>query len=203
MQEVVHILFCKKNLHFLQQNDRFWSLICMNRMSDEDIVKGCIKGNEVACKQLYDTFAPQMMGVCMRYAGSVAEAQEVMHDGMMKVFRKLNTLKDYSRLKSWVYATVLNTAITYASRQNHNVDFVEYVENIAVAQDYDVYEEEYLLKVIQSLPVRYRLVFNMHEIDGYSFEEIASELKLEPSSIRSILARARKMLQEKLKDHER
>lgn len=172
-------------------------------MTDQEMVEGCIRGKEEAYRQLYDAFSSEMMGVCMRYTGSNAEAQDVLHDGLISVYSKLGGLRDVKSLKGWIRSIMVHTAIDHLNRRKLHLEPIDAVEVESTAVDYDRFNVEYLLSIIQSLPDRYRLVFNLHEVEGYSFEEISRQLSVEQSTVRSILFRARKMIQNKIDQDER
>lgn len=175
------------------------------KLSNEELVVQCKRGNSQALKQLYDQYAPQMLGVCMRYARSREVAQDLVHDGFLKVFESIKNLREHENLTSWIVKIMVNTAINYLKREVRHFEDVSELLDVSItdeANDYDHLDVEYLLKVIQSLPDKYRVVFNMHEVEGYTFEEIANELKIEQSSVRSILCRARQKIIENLKTNE-
>ena len=175
------------------------------KQSLRDIVNRSIKGDQKAYKQLYDEFAPPMLGICMRYTGSRSEAQDVLHDGFVKVFERLHTLHNADAFGPWIYKIMVRTAINYVQRNsNKYVELVE-VEQLedAMTIDYDQYDVQYLLDIIQKIPANPRMVFNLYEIDGYSCDEIAQQMGITESSVRCYLARARQSIQEKLKNYER
>ncbi len=163
------------------------------------LVEECLKQDPRAQKTLYDTYAPMMLGVCMRYARSREAAEDTLHDAFVKVFAKLHTLRNKVALEDWIYHIVIYTAINNVKRERWHF---EAVEVDAVELDYSPYDVSELLEVIQTLPAVYRTVFNLREVEGYDYKEIAKMLKLNENSVRSILFRAKKMLKEKLTRHE-
>lgn len=163
------------------------------------LVEECLKQDPRAQKTLYDTYAPMMLGVCMRYARSREAAEDTLHDAFVKVFAKLHTLRNKVALEDWIYHIVIYTAINNVKRERWHF---EAVEVDAVELDYSPYDVSELLEVIQTLPAVYRTVFNLREVEGYDYKEIAKMLKLNENSVRSILFRAKKMLKDKLTRHE-
>lgn len=163
------------------------------------LVEECLKQDPRAQKTLYDTYAPMMLGVCMRYARSREAAEDTLHDAFVKVFAKLHTLRNKVALEDWIYHIVIYTAINNVKRERWHF---EAVEVDAVELDYSPYDVSELLEVIQTLPAVYRTVFNLREVEGYDYKEIAKMLKLNENTVRSILFRAKKMLKEKLTRHE-
>jgi RNA polymerase sigma factor (sigma-70 family) len=167
-------------------------------MTDEQIIEGCIKGEALAQKYLYDKYVNKMMGVCLRYARDHEEAQDVLQDGFIKVFEKLKSYKGAGSLEGWVRRIFVNTSIDNhrkmkAQRQNVDLDSVEYqlpsegfiLESLA-ARD--------LLKIVQVLPEGYRTVFNLYAIEGYSHKEIADMLKVSVNTSKSQYSRAKSHL---------
>lgn len=171
--------------------------------SNEELIRACIKGNQRACKQLYDTYSGTMMGVCLRYMGNRDEAQDVLQEGMIKVFDKLHTLRNPEDIGGWIRRIMITTAINYIQRKRTNWSQIDDVENELPPIEWNSYEVEPLLLAIQQLPDKYRMVFNMHEVEGYENEEIANQLNLQQSSVRSILFRARKMIQDNILKNDR
>ena len=174
------------------------------KQSLSDIVNRAIKGDQNAYKQLYDEYSPQMLGVCMRYTHSRDEAQDVLHDGFIKAFQRLHTLNNAEVFGSWIYKIMVRTALNYVQRESCKYvaldKSIELDDSLVI--DYDQFDVQYLLQIIQNLPAKIRAVFNMHEIDGYSFDEISQQMGLTKSSARCYLTRARQIIQEKLKNDE-
>ena len=145
-----------------------------------------------------------MTGVCMRYADRYEEAQDIVQDGFIKVFKKIETFTGKGSLEGWIRRIMVNTALdhlrrTKAERFNVSVDDVEFKlkdkqEIIASMQADD------LLKIIRTLPVGYRTVFNMYAIEGYTHKEIAKELDISENTSKSQYSRARALLQKKLEE---
>lgn len=176
-------------------------------LSIPELVERCKGGDQYAFKVLYDQYAPLMFGICMRYAHTREVAQDLMHDGFVRVFMSFSELKHPDALVNWMRRIMVNVAVNYVKRDlRHLDDLVDPANEAALAdssQDFDHHNVEYLLSVIQSLPAKYRVVFNLKEVEGYSFDEIATQLQIEPASVRSILSRARTMIKEKLEKDER
>jgi RNA polymerase sigma-70 factor (ECF subfamily) len=171
-------------------------------MSDEEMLEGCKANKEHAQKYLFKRYSRIMTGVCMRYADRYEEAQDIVQDGFIKVFKKIGTFSGKGSLEGWIRRIMVNTALDHLRRtknQRFNVDIddVDYKlkdnqEIVASMQADD------LLKVIQTLPTGYRTVFNMYAIEGYSHKEIAKELDVSENTSKSQYSRARSLLQKKL-----
>jgi len=171
-------------------------------MNEEEILIGCQANNENAQKYLFDRYSRIMTGVCMRYADSYEEAQDIVQDAFIKVFKKIETFSGKGSLEGWIRRIMINTALDYLrsiknERFHLDVDEVEFllhkkemiVESLQ-AQD--------LLKIIRTLPVGYRTVFNLYAIEGFSHKEIAKQLNISENTSKSQYSRARSLLQKKL-----
>jgi len=168
-------------------------------MTDEQLLKGCIDNNLNAQKLLYDQFAKKMMGVCLRYSESVAEAQDILQEGFIKIFEKINSYNASGSLEGWIKKVMINTALdnfrrTKYERRNIEID----KEEIQIPSEEEIHDNisaKYLLNMIQKLPAGYRAVFNMFAIEGYSHKEIGEMLNISESTSKSQYARARLQLQ--------
>ncbi len=165
----------------------------------EDLVKACCRGDERACKQLYDTYAPKMMGVCLRYAASREMAQDILSDGFIKVFSNMSKLRDPRMLPVWVRRVMVNTALNHLRMRREVITSGADNERESFdVPNYEQFDMNKILSAIQQLPPLYRAVFNMREMEGYSHEEIAEQLGLQSAYVRITLTRAKRRLQELL-----
>jgi RNA polymerase sigma-70 factor (ECF subfamily) len=175
-------------------------------MTDEELVKGCVENNPLVQKRLYEKYARKMFGVCLRYTNDKDEAEDVLQNGFIKVFAKLDTFKNTGSLEGWIRRIVVNTALNHyreskASMFDADIDEVAYmlpgVNNVS-----ETINEKELLKLIQCLPPGFRTVFNLFAIEGYSHKEIAQELNITEGTSKSQFARARAALQKALGKNE-
>ena len=175
-------------------------------MDKHTLIDNCLKGNAVAQKELFTTYAPKMLGVCLRYMKNTEQAEDVLQDGFVKVFQKLNFFKREGSLEGWIRRIIVNTALDQIRKDakyknDYSLDQADYLvetsgyilENLA-ADD--------LLKLIHELPEGYRVVFNMYAIEGYSHKEIGEELKISENTSKSQYSRARAYLRQKLEELE-
>lgn len=169
----------------------------------EALIAACIKQNPQAQRELYERFAPKMMGVCYRYAHNRDDAEDMLQEGFMKVYRKLKEYRFQGSLEGWIRRIVVHTAIDILRKQKHQqkeMD-IDQAVGVAVSEDaLDNLELEYLYRVIQALPSGYRLVFNLYAIEGYSHAEIADQLGITASTSRSQYTRARALLMHKIRE---
>ena len=168
-------------------------------MSDDEIVEGCIKKNKLAQKELYDRFAKKMMGVCLRYCDNQEEGEDVLQNGFLYIFDKIDTYRGTGSLEGWIRKIIVNTALTSIRKNKKlemNVDLnsVEYgIEDQSHLGENMAAKE--LFKIIQTLPVGFKTVFNLHAIEGYSHKEIAEMLGITEGTSKSQYSRAKTYLQ--------
>lgn len=174
-------------------------------MTEEQLVKECISGNAIAHKKFYDLFAKKMMGVCLRYASNHDEAQDVLQDGFIKVFSKLPKFINKGSLEGWVRRIMVNTALDqYRKNKKYQSDVeIDAVSFKLEQRDFiiETINANDLLKIIQTIPKGYRVVFNLFAIEGYSHREIAEQLGVTESTSKSQYSRAKKMLRKLLVDN--
>jgi len=169
-----------------------------------DIIKGCLEGNSKAQELLYEQFAGKMFAVCLRYCGDYEEAKDVLQDGFIRVYSNLQQFHKKGSFEGWIRRIMINTALEkYRDKYYLNrVDNQE--ERIEIKVEDDVFEDlsaQDLMRMIQELSPKYRMVFNLYAIEGYSHKEISALLKISEGTSKSNLSRARAILQEKLKNY--
>lgn len=171
-------------------------------MTEHELIKGCIRKDADCQRRLFELYAGKMMTVCLRYATDSAEAEDMLQEGFIRVFSYIHQFKFEGSFEGWVRRIVVNSALK--ALQKKKIVFSEIKEqqsnSIASPEPYAYVNlgEEELLKLINALPEGYRIVFNLNVIEGYSHEEIAQMLKIQASTSRSQLVKARKMLQNQI-----
>lgn len=175
-------------------------------MDEMTLVNKCIDGDPLAQRKLFDMYAPKMLGVCLRYAGSTELAEDALQDGFVKVFTKLNAYSGQGSLEGWIRRIMVNTSLDQIRRNakytaNVSVDDVEYRME-SDAQILSTLMEEDLLKLVQEMPEGYRTVFNLFAIEGYSHKEIAKELDISENTSKSQYSRAKSYLRTKVEELE-
>lgn len=174
----------------------------MQQQNEDKLVKECLKGSRKAHSRLYRLYKDRMFGVCLRYASSESEANDMLQEGFIRVFQGLHQFRNDSPLFYWVKRVVINAALGYLRKHKARMEREEPLEeNVTeIRMDPADHEgEDELLWVIQKLPVEYRSVFNLYTIEGYAHKEIAEMLNITESNSKVRLMRARQLLQQKLK----
>lgn len=167
------------------------------------LIKGALALKPSAQKELYDRFAPKMLGICGRYVKDKATAEDVLIEGFLKVFEKLSSYSFQGSFEGWLRKIFTRTALDFL-RKNKEIHFtaLEPLERSLIevpTHETEVYGStlslENLLAGVNELPEGYRLVFNLYVLDGYSHTEISKALEISVGTSKSQLSRARKMLQ--------
>jgi RNA polymerase sigma-70 factor (ECF subfamily) len=173
-------------------------------MDDTTLVIECVKGNPRAQRMLFDRFSSKMLGVCLRYAKDSEQADDILQDGFVKVFTKLKDFKNEGSLEGWIRRVMVNTALDQIRKNGKtlgdiSVDDVQYkIENNDHIAEQLMAED--LLKLINSMPYGYKVVFNMFAIEGYTHNEIADTLGISESTSKSQYSRARAYLRERISE---
>ena len=169
------------------------------------LIQACIKGKRTAQRDLYNRYAPRMLGLCLRYAANRAEAEDMLQEGFVKVFHNLKNLRDYSQFDSWIQKIMVTTALMHLRKQRPVLWDVDQAEPAPPEpwEDENATSElsqEELLRVIQQLPAGFRAVFNLYAIEGFSHKEISQQLNISVGTVKSQYARAKRLLQQAVKD---
>ena len=171
------------------------------RAKEDELIKGCLRRERSAQRQLYDTYSSKMYSICYRYVKDSMEAEDILVTAFMKVFDKIEQFKSEGSFEGWIRRIVVNESLTYL-RKNRSMYLETELEQADREPDYsklsDHLEAEDLLNMIKELPTGYGIVFNMYAIDGYSHKEIADQLGISENTSKSQLSRARVYLQKML-----
>ena len=175
-------------------------------MTEQKLIEECLRGNYRAQKKLYNKFSGLMMGVSMRYASCVPEAEDILQDSFIKVFSKLDTYKATGPLGGWIRRVVVNTALQRIRDQKNYRMHVEIGDSDAVTEISDdvlaAMGAEEIMRKIQKLPPGFRTVFNLYAIEGYNHPEIAKELGISVGTSKSQYSRARAILRTMIEQEE-
>ncbi|HWB25279.1 MAG TPA: RNA polymerase sigma factor [Chitinophagaceae bacterium] len=167
------------------------------------LVQKCVKHDRAAQNTLYQLYCNKMLGVCMWYAATKEEAEEILQDGFIRVFKYLHTYSGEGSLESWIRKVIVNAALAkYRAKKNNLrvvVEIDEEVMSFVQLPDFDSrLAEKELLALVQSLPPAYKMVFNLFVLEGFKHREIAELLGISEGTSKSNLADARAVLQRKI-----
>jgi RNA polymerase sigma factor (sigma-70 family) len=169
--------------------------------SEPELVAECRLGNPRAQRVLYDRLSPKMLAVCKRYLRNTEDAEEVLMQGFVKVFRGLEQYRQDGSLAGWVRRIMVNTALSYLRGQRPvHVDIEASFASltpVAAHAEADLAAAD-IMRMVQELPKGYRTVFNLYAVEGYSHVEISSLLGISEGTSKSQLSKARMQLQRQL-----
>ncbi|TFG78645.1 MAG: RNA polymerase sigma factor [Flavobacteriales bacterium] len=170
--------------------------------NEKQLIKKSAAGKRDAQRRLFDQYAPTMLGVCRRYVKDIQFAEDVMINGFVKVFKSLDGFRFEGSFEGWIKRIMIRESISYLRKQQFVVydgEVYEETANKEIAMP-EVMDTEYLQILIDALPEGYRAVFVLHVVEGYKHNEIADLLGITENTSKSQFFKARKRLQEKLRD---
>ncbi|UAY52263.1 RNA polymerase sigma factor [Ferruginibacter albus] len=172
-------------------------------MTEEQLIKACIREDASSQKEVFNRFSGRMLGVCYRYARNAADAEDILQEAFIKVFNKLHQFKFEGSFEGWIRRIVVNTALKKYSVARYEKEIVGYEvkdkdESILEPSAYSHITQKELMDLINNLPDGYRIIFNLYVIEGYQHDEIAEMLGIQPGTSRSQLVKARTMLQKQI-----
>lgn len=167
----------------------------------EQLIHDCKKNDRKAQEQLYRQFAPKMFSLCLKYSRNYAEAQDNLQEAFLLIFEKIQQYEFKGAFEGWLKRVVIN----YILQQYRNKRLLNSIDD----QDFEEVEieleegisVEFLMKIIQELPDRYRLVFNLYVFENYSHQEIADALGISVGTSKSNLSRAKLILKQKIENN--
>lgn len=170
-------------------------------MNEQELIRACQNRDNAAQHRLFDAYAGRLMTICRRYAASHQEAEDMLQEAFIRVFKHVGQYRGDGSFEGWLRRITVNTALQFL--QKRKIEFVE-LDEIRFepeSQDHSAVsglDAEDLMKLIARLPDGYRTVFNLFAIEGYSHEEISAMLHIQTASSRSQLSKARALLREKI-----
>ena len=178
----------------------------MNNNLDFKLIESCIKGDRAAQKVLYDRLAPRMFPVCIRYVGDREQAEDILQEGFITLFTRLDTYKGDGSFEGWARKIFVTTALMElrkkdALKMSDDLETARGMKTETVTQLQSIGYKD-LMKLITQLPPGFRTVFNMYAIEGYSHKEIGEILGISETTSRTQLSRARLWLQNRIKEIE-
>lgn len=176
--------------------------------ADIEIIELCKKGDPNAQRKIYARYSPLMFAVALRYTNARPDAEDVLQESWIKVFRHIKSFSEHNSFEGWLRRIVVNTAITHYRRNQKHQFQLEISEVHATPNDLEAFKDldftkEELAQAIERLPKGYGMVFKMYVIDGFKHKEIAEQLGIDLNTSKSQLSRARKYLQDVLESMSR
>ena len=178
---------------------------------EEALIKKAIARDTDAIGVLYDRYAPKLLSACYRYAGNREDAEDILHDGFIKIIQKLETFRIRSEgtLEAWMRKIVVNTALNFLRNRHKDKNFADTdpgVDRTDLHEEeggdpmeiYSRIDQERLLSLICELPAGYRTVFNLYVFEQFGHKDIAKVLGCSENTSKSQLSKARALLRKKL-----
>lgn len=165
--------------------------------SESDLIKGCIECDPQMQRILYERFSSMMYGVCLRYSDNTEDANDVLQEGFIKVYKNLAKFRSEGSFEGWVRRIFINTSIEHYRKKVKLYNVTEVQENKVEDADLgalDSLATKDIMNIINELSPGYKQVFNMHVIEGYSHKEIADMMGITEGTSKSQLARAKGVL---------
>lgn len=168
--------------------------------NEQLLIRKAAKKDRVAQYELYEMYAPKMLAVCRSYVKDLQFAEDVMHNGFLKVFMHLDSFMGKGSFEAWTRRIMVHESINFLKKrrwlifESNTIDYKTFTNPDTTMKS----DAEYLLRLIDQLPDTFRIVFMLHAIEGYTHKEIAKLLRITENTSKSKLCKARKILQEKV-----
>ena len=180
-------------------------------LTEQELVQGCRRGDDVARRQLYERYAGKMMAICMRYMGNREEAEDLLHDGYIKLYGSFDKFEwqGEGTLPAWMARVMANLALqrlrktdvmSQAVELENTAELRDDVDRLDEGPDIETIPKKVLMQFIEELPPGYRTVFNMYVFEGKNHIEIGKVLGINNKSSASQLVRARAILKERVNE---
>ena len=169
-------------------------------MTEEAMLKGCIRNQAAAQQELYYRYSPKMLSVCYRYAKSREDAEDMLQEGFIKIFGQITQFQNKGVLEGWIRKIIVHTCINNLKKNKKFTESVDLIHasgvHIREESVPSIVQAKQVVECIRMLPIGYRTVLNLYAIEGYSHREIAAMLDIEESTSRSQYTRAKTMLED-------
>lgn len=167
-------------------------------MNEHYLINGCLQRDPLAQRELYNRFSPKMLGICYRFAQNKEDAEDMLQEGFVKVFNKIEGFQNKGSFEGWIRKIMVHTCINFLKRNKR----FQLTQDISEANEVPAREEsiasilqsKQVLECIRLLPLGYRTVLNLYAIEGYSHKEVGDLLEIGESTSRSQFTRAKNML---------
>ncbi len=177
-------------------------------IGDDSLLDGCVAGRRDAQNMLYRKYASTMMAICLRYARSRGDAEDLLQDGFLKVFQNIATYRREGSFEGWIKRIMINNALNQYRKNRKepfykDIDEISEIEILNPDEVNDINQEvspDELLSLVQLLPPGYRIVFNLYVFEDYSHKSIAEMLNISENTSKTQLLKARRFLRKRLAD---
>ncbi len=178
-------------------------------MEDQQLIAACKKQDTNAQRELYETYAPRMMGLCMKYCKDYDAAQDMLHDGFIKVFTQIKKYSGRGSFEGWMHRVFVNTILAHFRKEKNNYLITSDIDEADIEIEDENFErlfndditEAILLSMIQEMPVGYRTVFSLYIFEDMSHREISKKLGIKENASRSQYSRAKSYLKNKITEY--
>lgn len=168
-------------------------------MGLDQLIQDCQKNSIRAQEELYKLLAPKLFSACLKYSRNRADAEDNLQDGFLLIFQKIGQFQFKGSFEGWAKRVMINNVLQrYRTEGIFEIVSENIPDEAEVEVEADTITMDFLVSIIQELPDRYRMVFNLYVIDGFSHKEIAEMLSITDGTSKSNLARARMILKEKI-----
>ncbi|WP_424492714.1 RNA polymerase sigma factor [Salinimicrobium sp. GXAS 041] len=168
-------------------------------MSLKRLIAQCRKQDRKAQEKIYREYSGKFFTLCLKYSANYEQAKDNLQDGFIKIFQNISQYKGKGSFEGWMTRIMINTSLKKFQKQTVYLTIdEEQLEDPEVEVDDQFFNVDLLIKLVQELPERYRLVFNLYTMEGYSHKQIAKALNITEGTSKSNLARARLKLKEKI-----
>ena len=172
----------------------------MKKIIDISTIESCKAGKQLAQKQIFEAYSKHVYATAMRYVADSPTAKDVVQDTFIRVFKYIHSFDgEASNFKGWISRICINESLKTIKKNKrfYSIEPGKEVGSYTHKKELEM-QADYIYREIVKLPARYRTVFNLYEIEGYSHKEIAETMGIKEGSSRSCLTRAKQMLKESL-----
>ena len=174
-------------------------------MKEAQIISGCQNGDRNAQRAFVDTYSQYLMTLCKRYAPSHDRAEDYLQESLIHILQKINQFDpNLGHFKAWIKTVTVRKCLLEI-RKEKNMKYTDIEDSYDLGENENVHyklQKDDVFRFMENIPNRYRIVINMYLVEGYSHKEIGEHLGVSTSASRTILTRARKLIQDKFKDSE-
>ena len=172
-------------------------------MTLQELITECKKQNAKAQEAIYRQYSTILFGICLKYSPNRPEAEDSLQDAFITIFNRIEQYEGKGSFEGWMKRITVNTVLQkYRKKKVFDISNEAQIEDAEVEIEQEGVPLDFLLQIVQELPDRYRLVFNLYVLDGYSHKEIAEMLSISDGTSKSNLARARMILKRKVEEYQ-